>query len=187
MRKAAQVIAVAALLVWAGAQSVDPRAQGALQLRRSPAAQPKNVIFVLVDDLRYDALGYMGHPWIETPTSRRAREERRADAKRDRHDGIVLSQPRVHSHRPVRPSASRRRQHQPGAARHRSSFRNISSRPVTTRRSSASGTWAAPAMRRSQDSIAGSAFAGRARISRARTASTWMVRRCRSAGTSQTS
>ena len=67
MRKAAQVIAVAALLVWAGAQSVDPRAQGALQLRRSPGAQPKNVIFVLVDDLRYDALGYMGHPWIETP------------------------------------------------------------------------------------------------------------------------
>jgi N-acetylglucosamine-6-sulfatase len=67
MRKAAQVIAVAALLVWAGAQSADPRAQGALQLRRTPNAQPKNVIFVLVDDLRYDALGYSGHPWIETP------------------------------------------------------------------------------------------------------------------------
>ena len=67
MRKAAQVIAVAALLVWAGAQSVDPRAQGALQLRRSPGAQPKNIIFVLVDDLRYDALGFMGHPWLETP------------------------------------------------------------------------------------------------------------------------
>jgi N-acetylglucosamine-6-sulfatase len=67
MRRGAQVVAVAALLVWAGAQSVDPLAQGAGQLRRSPGAQPKNVIFVLVDDLRYDALGYMGHPWIETP------------------------------------------------------------------------------------------------------------------------
>jgi N-acetylglucosamine-6-sulfatase len=29
--------------------------------------RPKNVIFVLVDDLRHDALGFMGHPWLETP------------------------------------------------------------------------------------------------------------------------
>lgn len=28
---------------------------------------PKNVIFVLVDDLRFDALGIMNHPWLETP------------------------------------------------------------------------------------------------------------------------
>jgi N-acetylglucosamine-6-sulfatase len=67
VRRAPHVIAIAALLVWAGAPSADPRAQGTLQLQRSPGAQPKNVIFVLVDDLRYDAFGFMGHPWIETP------------------------------------------------------------------------------------------------------------------------
>ena len=62
-----QRLCVVAMLMLAAAHSVDPRAQGALPLPRSPGAQPKNVIFVLVDDLRYDALGYMGHPWIETP------------------------------------------------------------------------------------------------------------------------
>jgi N-acetylglucosamine-6-sulfatase len=67
MKRAAQGLAVAALLMWSGAHNVDPRAQGALPLQRSPGALPRNVIFVLVDDLRYDALGYMGHPWIETP------------------------------------------------------------------------------------------------------------------------
>jgi N-acetylglucosamine-6-sulfatase len=52
----------------AAAQGVAPRAQGLPPLQRAPGAQqPRNVIFVLVDDLRYDALGYMGHPWIETP------------------------------------------------------------------------------------------------------------------------
>ncbi len=49
------------------AQGAAPRAQGLPPLQRTPGAQPRNVIFVLVDDLRYDALGYMGHPWIETP------------------------------------------------------------------------------------------------------------------------
>ena len=38
-----------------------------LQLPRIGNAQPRNVIFVLVDDLRFDALGFAGHPWIETP------------------------------------------------------------------------------------------------------------------------
>ncbi|HTE17330.1 MAG TPA: sulfatase [Armatimonadota bacterium] len=27
----------------------------------------RNVIFILVDDLRFDALGFLGHPWLETP------------------------------------------------------------------------------------------------------------------------
>jgi N-acetylglucosamine-6-sulfatase len=39
----------------------------ALQLPRVAGAAPRNVIFVLVDDLRFDALGMMGHPWLETP------------------------------------------------------------------------------------------------------------------------
>ena len=39
-------------------RSLPPRAQ---------ALPPKNVIFVLVDDLRFDAMGFMKHPWLETP------------------------------------------------------------------------------------------------------------------------
>jgi N-acetylglucosamine-6-sulfatase len=72
-------VAIAAVTLWAGVRHPDPQAQasappaprqppaGTLQLQRSPGVQPKNVIFILVDDLRYDALGYMGHPWLETP------------------------------------------------------------------------------------------------------------------------
>ena len=26
-----------------------------------------NVVFILVDDLRYDVFGYMNHPFVETP------------------------------------------------------------------------------------------------------------------------
>ncbi|QDT63391.1 sulfatase family protein [Calycomorphotria hydatis] len=29
--------------------------------------QPRNVIFILTDDHRYDAMGFMGHPFLETP------------------------------------------------------------------------------------------------------------------------
>ena len=38
-----------------------------LQLRPVPGAARRNVIFVLVDDLRFDAMGHAGHPWLETP------------------------------------------------------------------------------------------------------------------------
>ena len=33
----------------------------------APRAVARNVIFVLVDDLRFDAMGNAGHPWLETP------------------------------------------------------------------------------------------------------------------------
>ncbi len=29
--------------------------------------KPRNVVFVLTDDHRYDAMGFMGHPFLETP------------------------------------------------------------------------------------------------------------------------
>lgn len=31
------------------------------------SASPPNIVFILIDDLRYDTFGYMGHPFIETP------------------------------------------------------------------------------------------------------------------------
>ena len=44
-------VVVAALLLWPAAG----------------AAQPPNVVFVLVDDLRWDELGAAGHPTVRTP------------------------------------------------------------------------------------------------------------------------
>lgn len=31
-------------------------------------AAPRNIVFILTDDHRYDAMGFMGHPFLETPT-----------------------------------------------------------------------------------------------------------------------
>ncbi|MBA4149693.1 MAG: sulfatase [Verrucomicrobia bacterium] len=38
-----------------------------LNLDRIPDAKPRNIIFILADDHRYDAMGFMGHPFLETP------------------------------------------------------------------------------------------------------------------------
>ena len=32
-----------------------------------PAASPRNIVLILTDDHRYDAMGFMGHPFLETP------------------------------------------------------------------------------------------------------------------------
>lgn len=41
---------------------------GPAPLRRVSGAKPRNVIFILTDDHRYDAFGFLkGQPWIETP------------------------------------------------------------------------------------------------------------------------
>lgn len=53
------------------AQSAALAGAAALTARgEAPAADPpglRNIVFILVDDLRYDALGFMGHPFLETP------------------------------------------------------------------------------------------------------------------------
>ncbi|MEX0610821.1 MAG: sulfatase, partial [Pirellulales bacterium] len=38
-----------------------------LELKRLPDAKPRNIVFILVDDLRHDVLGFTGHPFSETP------------------------------------------------------------------------------------------------------------------------
>jgi N-acetylglucosamine-6-sulfatase len=53
-----------AILVATSARSAN---QSPPSLGRITGAAPRNVIFVLVDDLRFDAAGFMGHPWLETP------------------------------------------------------------------------------------------------------------------------
>jgi N-acetylglucosamine-6-sulfatase len=50
--------------------------QGAVEpLPRLGETQPRSMVFILADDHRYDALGFMGHPFLETPhLDRLARE-----------------------------------------------------------------------------------------------------------------
>ena len=38
-----------------------------LDIERVPGAKPRNVVFILTDDHRYDAMGFMGHPFLKTP------------------------------------------------------------------------------------------------------------------------
>ena len=33
----------------------------------TPGEKPRDIIFILTDDHRYDALGFMGHPFLKTP------------------------------------------------------------------------------------------------------------------------
>jgi len=42
-------------------------AQPPLELARIPDARPRNIVLILVDDQRYDAMGMMNHPFLETP------------------------------------------------------------------------------------------------------------------------
>jgi N-acetylglucosamine-6-sulfatase len=55
-----------AIAAWSGVPSAPGRPEP-LRPQPLPAAQPRNVIFILVDDLRFDMLGVMKHPWLETP------------------------------------------------------------------------------------------------------------------------
>ena len=61
----AVVLCLTAVTAWGGV----PSAPGAPESRpqQGSQAQPRNVIFILVDDLRFDMLGVMKHPWLETP------------------------------------------------------------------------------------------------------------------------
>ena len=38
-----------------------------LNLPKIPGANPRNIVFILTDDQRYDTMSFVGHPWIETP------------------------------------------------------------------------------------------------------------------------
>jgi N-acetylglucosamine-6-sulfatase len=38
-----------------------------IEVKKKPGQKPRNVIFILTDDHRYDAMGFMGHPFLETP------------------------------------------------------------------------------------------------------------------------
>jgi N-acetylglucosamine-6-sulfatase len=69
-RALGQAATTAALALVVGTVGGEPTRRPAVdgqQLLRAGDARPRNVVFVLVDDLRFDALGFMGHPWLQTP------------------------------------------------------------------------------------------------------------------------
>ena len=37
------------------------------ETKKRDGVKPRNVVFILTDDHRYDAMGFMGHPFLETP------------------------------------------------------------------------------------------------------------------------
>jgi N-acetylglucosamine-6-sulfatase len=45
----------------------SPARRNPLALERLPGARPRNIVFILSDDHRYDAMGFMGHPFLKTP------------------------------------------------------------------------------------------------------------------------
>ncbi|WP_417390684.1 sulfatase [Gimesia sp.] len=46
---------------------LTPVSAADLKLEKIEGAKPKNVVFILADDHRYDVMGFLGHPWVETP------------------------------------------------------------------------------------------------------------------------
>ena len=81
--------------------------------RRSPAEQPPrrpNILFVLLDDLRWDTLGYAGHRTVKTPHIDRLANEGRLLPERLLHDVALLAEPGVDPQRPLRPQARRDQQ-----------------------------------------------------------------------------
>ncbi len=51
----------------AGISSSQLHAADDLQLAKVDGAKPLNIVFILSDDHRYDVMGFLGHPFVETP------------------------------------------------------------------------------------------------------------------------
>jgi N-acetylglucosamine-6-sulfatase len=59
-------LAVTATIFLAHARAAA-QAAPASALDRLPGSKPRNIVLILADDHRYDALGFVGHPFLETP------------------------------------------------------------------------------------------------------------------------
>jgi N-acetylglucosamine-6-sulfatase len=58
---------VACVAPWAHAGGQPARAGAVQPLQKVTGAKARNVVFILADDHRYDAMGFMGHPIVKTP------------------------------------------------------------------------------------------------------------------------
>ncbi len=57
------------LLVFFGVLYGNLNASEVSKLKPIPGTQPRNIVFILVDDQRFDALSCMGHPFLKTPAA----------------------------------------------------------------------------------------------------------------------
>lgn len=57
----ARGVSLAVMVLAVAAHAAEP-----VNVQRIEGAKPRNVIFILTDDHRYDVMGFMGH-WVETP------------------------------------------------------------------------------------------------------------------------
>jgi N-acetylglucosamine-6-sulfatase len=60
------LLAVAALPAVAAVAAVVP-VPTEIVAQKVPGAKPRNIVFILADDHRYDAMSFMGHPYARTP------------------------------------------------------------------------------------------------------------------------
>jgi N-acetylglucosamine-6-sulfatase len=67
VRRRMSIAIATACLVLASAIPESAAQGGTPALARKPGARPRNVVIVLTDDHRYDLMGVMGHPFVETP------------------------------------------------------------------------------------------------------------------------
>ena len=79
MNRLARVV-MAALVVCAPrfgqADGVQPHSPGEVKpLQRIAGATPRNVVFILADDHRYDAMGFVGNPIVKTPNMDRIAQQ----------------------------------------------------------------------------------------------------------------
>ena len=64
----AATLAVCGLVTLGRAGSGGAESPGTVPpLSRMPGVKPRNVVFILADDHRYDAMGFMGNPLVKTP------------------------------------------------------------------------------------------------------------------------
>src|SRR5919106_4300506 len=67
MRRAPRILVVAALVAIASSPVSSPSGAIAAQASQPGRTRPRNIVIVLTDDHRYDALGFMNHSFLETP------------------------------------------------------------------------------------------------------------------------
>src|SRR4051794_39964635 len=58
------ILAVSIVLVCAVSLVAQPASTA---LPKIASARPRNIVLIVADDHRYDALGFMGHPFLKTP------------------------------------------------------------------------------------------------------------------------
>jgi N-acetylglucosamine-6-sulfatase len=61
------LVVLCGVSVGMGARAAVVPVPGEVVVERLPGVKPRNVVFVLTDDHRYDAMGFMGHPLAVTP------------------------------------------------------------------------------------------------------------------------